>query len=83
MERLLREVTEAINAAPDGAVIAGSEEAVRDAVARFRRRLYERGIQLRTDAAKAAFSPSGGCDGSAAAVQGPTDDPPPDSQRGD
>jgi len=83
IERLLREVTEAINAAPDGAVIAGSEEAVRDAMARFRQRLYERGIQLRTDAAKAAFSPSGRCDGPAAPVQGPTDDAPPDGQRGD
>jgi len=83
VERLLREVTEAINAAPDGAVIAGSEEAVRDAMARFRQRLYERGIQLRTDAAQAAFSPSGPGDGSAAAVQGPAEDPPPDGQRGD
>ena len=83
MERLLREVTEAINAAPDGAVIAGSEEVVRDAVARFRQRLYERGIQLRTDAAKAAFSPSGPRDGPTAPVQGPTDGPSPDDQRGD
>jgi hypothetical protein len=67
VERLLQEVTEAINQAPDGAVIAGSEEAVRDAMARFRQRVYELGIQLRTDAAKAAFSPSGGRDGKASA----------------
>ncbi len=67
VERLLREVTEAINQAPAGAVIAGSEEAVRDAMARFRQRVYELGIQLRTDAAKAAFSPSGDRDGKAPA----------------
>ena len=67
VERLLREVTEAINQAPAGAVIAGSEEAVRDAMARFRQRVYELGIQLRTDAAKAAFSPSAGRDGKASA----------------
>jgi hypothetical protein len=67
VERLLREVTEAINQAPAGAVIAGSEEAVRDAMARFRQRVYELGIQLQTDAAKAAFSPSGGRDGKASA----------------
>jgi hypothetical protein len=57
VEQLLREVADAINQAPDGAVIAGSEEAVRDAMARFRQRVYELGLQLRTDAAKAAFPP--------------------------
>ena len=43
VEQLLREVADAINQAPDGAVIAGSEEAVRDAMARFRQRVYELG----------------------------------------
>jgi len=81
VERLLREVTEAINQAPDGAVIAGSEEAVRDAMARFRQRVYELGIQLRTDAAKAAFSPSGGCGGAASTQQGPAGGQPRDGQR--
>jgi len=67
VERLLREVMEAINQAPEGAVIAGSEEAVRDAMARFRQRVYELGIQLRTYAEKAAFPPSGGREGKASA----------------
>jgi hypothetical protein len=67
VEQLLREVADAINQAPDGAVIAGSEEVVRDAMARFRRRVYELGLQLRTDAAKAAFPPSGPCGRSQAA----------------
>ncbi len=58
-EKLLREIEQSVNRAPDGAVIAGSEEAVRDAMARFRERVYEIAIQLRADkAAKAAFSPS-------------------------
>lgn len=52
-------MTAAINQAPDGAIIAGSEEAVRDAMARFRPRVYELGVQLRTDVAKVAFPPSG------------------------
>jgi len=69
VERLLAEVEEAINGAPDGAVIAGSEERVRDAMERFRRRVFELGIQLRTDAAKASFSPSGRCDGPTPPVQ--------------
>ena len=70
MERVLKEVEEAINSAPDGAVIAGSEERVRDAMERFRRRVFELGVQLRTDAAKASFSPSDRCDGPTAPVQG-------------
>jgi len=83
VERLLKEVTDAINQAPDGAVIAGSEEAVRDAMARFRQRLYELGIRLRTDAAKAAFSPSGGCGREASPQQGAAGGQPRDGQRGD
>jgi len=58
MAKLLDEVTGAVNTAPDGAVISGSEEAVRDAIAKFRRLVYERAIQLRSQAAQAAFSPS-------------------------
>ena len=57
MEKLLDEVTGAVNTAPDGAVISGSEEPVCDAMARFRRLVYERAIQLRSQAAEAAFSP--------------------------
>lgn len=81
VERLMQEVADAINQAPDGAVIAGSEEVVRDAMARFRQRVYELGIQLRTDAAKAAFSPSGGCGGAASPQQGAAGGAPPDGQR--
>jgi len=57
MEKLLDEVTGAVNTAPDGSVISGSEEAVRDAMARFRTLVYERAIQLRSEAAEAAFPP--------------------------
>jgi len=58
-EKLLQEVEQSVNRAPGGAVIAGSEEAVREAMARFRERVYQIAIQLRADkAAKAAFSPS-------------------------
>lgn len=60
---LVEKVTGSVNDAPDGAVISGSEEAVRDAMARFRQRVYEKAIQLRTQAADAAFSPSEGREG--------------------
>ena len=38
-DQLLREIEQSVNRAPDGAVIAGSEEAVRDAMARLRERI--------------------------------------------
>jgi hypothetical protein len=59
-QKLVQLVSGAVNGAPDGAVISGSEELVRDAMARFRQKVYEKAIQLRTQAAQAAFSPSEG-----------------------
>ena len=58
-ERLVEEVAGAVNQAPDGAVIAGSEYQVRDLLARFRQTVYEKAVQMRADAAASAFSPSG------------------------
>ena len=59
IEQYAREVMEAVNSAPDGAWIAGSEERVRDLSAEMRRKVFERAVQKRVDAAEAAFSPSG------------------------
>lgn len=59
-EQAMRQVADAINDAPAGQVIAGSEEQVRDLFGEFRRRAYEVGLQMRVDAAEAAFSPSEG-----------------------
>jgi hypothetical protein len=56
----LHQVAQAVNAAPDGAWIAGSEEPVRDLAADYRRRVFERAVQMRIHAAEAAFSPSEG-----------------------
>lgn len=57
-QKLVLQVSAAVNEAPDGAVISGSEELVRETMARFRQKVYEKAIQLRTQAAQAAFSPS-------------------------
>ena len=70
-EQTMRQVADAINDAPGGRVIAGSEEKVRELFGGFRRRAYEVGLQMRVDAAEAAFSPSEGCD-----------DRPPETQQG-
>lgn len=60
MEAMLGQVADAINNAPDGHIIAGSECQVRDLFGTLRRKAYEVGLQMRTDAAEAAFSPSEG-----------------------
>jgi hypothetical protein len=58
MERYAKEVMEAVNQAPDGEWIAGSEERVRDLSAEMRRLVFERAVQQRINAAEAAFPPS-------------------------
>jgi len=61
-ERTMREVADAVNAAPDGHLIDGSEERVRDLLGEFRRRSFETAAQMRVEATEAspAFSPGGG-----------------------
>ena len=60
MEAMLGHVADAINDAPPGFIIAGSEERVRDLFAHLRQQAFEKGLQMRVDAAEAAFPPSGG-----------------------
>ena len=69
-EQLMRDVAAAVNAAPEGRVINGSEEQVRDLLGEFRRGVYETALQMRVDAAEAAFSPGGPADSPAQAGQG-------------
>lgn len=59
LEQFIHEATHAVNTAPGGRVIAASEGPVREAAARFRKVVYEKAIELRTQAAQAAFPPSG------------------------
>jgi hypothetical protein len=58
MEAMLGQVADAINNAPEGHIIAGSECQVRDLFATLRQQAFEAGLQMRVDAAEAAFSPS-------------------------
>ena len=58
IEKCLQEVTTAVNQASDGAIINESEEPVRQAMARLRQAIYQKAIQMKVDAADAAFSPS-------------------------
>jgi hypothetical protein len=67
VEQYLEQVMEAVNQAPDGAWISGSEEKVRDIVAAMRQRIFEKAVQKRIDAAEAAFPPSAPSDDGQAA----------------
>jgi hypothetical protein len=58
-EQMLCEVMATVNRAPDGAWINASEMAVRDRMAEYRRRTFEKALQMRVDAAEGAFSPGG------------------------
>jgi hypothetical protein len=57
-EEFAKQVMDAVNDAPDGQWIAGSEEQVRDLCAAMRQGVFEKALQKRVDAAEAAFSPS-------------------------
>jgi hypothetical protein len=61
-ERTMLEVADAVNEAPDGHLIDGSEERVRDLLGDFRRRAFEIAAQMRVEATEgsAAFSPGEG-----------------------
>ena len=62
VEEMLGQVADAINEAPPGYVISGSEEKVRDLFADLRKRAYEKGVQMRINEAEASFPPSEGPD---------------------
>ena len=70
-EKTMVEVAQAVNAAPDGPLIDGSEERCRDVLGEFRRAAYEAALQMRVEATEAdpSFSPSG----SSASRPGPPD----------
>ena len=58
IQRCITEVTEAVDKARVGAIIDDSEEPVRMATSRLRQMIFQKAIQVKTDAAEAAFSPS-------------------------
>ena len=58
IERVVEAVADAVDNAPRGRVIRDSEEKARDALDEFRTRAYEKALQLKIDAAEAAFPPS-------------------------
>jgi hypothetical protein len=68
--RIMGKIADAVNAAPTGNVISGSEMEVRDLMEELRKKAFQRSVQMRIDAHEAAFSPSQGRGGQAAGEQG-------------
>jgi hypothetical protein len=60
VEEMLGKIADAVNEAAPGQIIGGSEEEVRDLFADLRREAFEQAVQMRVDAAEAAFPPSEG-----------------------
>jgi hypothetical protein len=59
-EKAMGQVADAVNDAMPGFIITDSEEKVRDVFADLRQEAYEMALQMRVDAAEAAFPPSEG-----------------------
>jgi hypothetical protein len=61
-EETLGRVADAVNEAPPGRNFSGSEEQVRDLFEDLQQQAFESALQMRVDAAEAAFPPSEGHD---------------------
>ena len=70
VRRVLDGVADAVNEAPDGRVISGSEMRVRDLMGELRRAAFETALQMRIDSTESSFSPSDGRRGERQAEQG-------------
>ena len=70
-EELCKGIADAVNQAPQGQVINHSEEKVRDLFAQLRRQAFQTALQMKVDAAEAAFPPSAGGRRPQAEEQGP------------
>lgn len=63
-EKTMRQVADAVNDAPDGHLIDGSEERVRDLLGEFRQRSFQAAAQMRVEATEASADFSPGAAGS-------------------
>jgi hypothetical protein len=81
--RIMGQIAEAVNEAPTGNVISGSEMRVRDLMAELRQKAFEMAVQMRIDSHESTFSPSQGCGGEAQGKQGADQPQRADGQRAD
>ena len=80
--RIMEQIADAVNSAPTGNVISGSEMQVRDLMEKLRQKSFELAVQMRVDSHESTFSPSG-CGGETAGEQGSVLPQRDDVQRAD
>ena len=68
--RVMEQIADAVNGAPTGNVISGSEMQVRDMMEELRQKSFEVAVQMRVDSHESTFSPGEGCGGQSAGEQG-------------
>ncbi len=68
--QIMEQIADAVNSAPTGNVISGSEMQVRDLMADLRRKAFEMAVQMRIDSTESSFSPSPGRGGPSQGEQG-------------
>jgi hypothetical protein len=83
VRRILEQVADAVNDAPEGNLINGSEVAVRDLMAVLREKVFQEAVQMRINATEASFSPCDRCAGPAEAEQGASQPQHDERQRAD
>ena len=81
--RIMGRIADAVNEAPTGNVISGSEMQVRDAMAELRQKAFELAVQMRIDSQESSFSPSQGRGGETSGEQGALPPQRVDGQRAD
>ena len=81
--RIMEQVADAVNNAPTGNVISGSEMQVRDLLAELRQKAFETAVQMRIDSHESSFSPSAGRGGETQGQQGALPAQHVDGQRSD
>jgi hypothetical protein len=83
IRQTMEQVADAVNNAPSGNVISGSEMAVRDLMADLRQRVFQTAVQMRIDSTESSFSPSQGCGGTAQGQEWPSQPQHAERQRAD
>ncbi len=81
--QIMEQIAEAVNDAPTGNVISGSEMQVRDLMAQLRAKAFETAVQMRVDSTESTFSPSERRGGECLGEQGAIEAQHPDGQRSD
>ena len=81
IRQILEQVADAVNNAPTGNVISGSEVAVRDLMADLRQRVFQTAVQMRIDSTESSFFPSTGPQGAREAEEGAGQPQHPEPQR--